>query len=76
MAKKKIKKTSKKRAIVWSLVSIILCVAIGVGIYYLVTYKTGNKNDVDDTKENIEQTQDNVDTAETQEQSLAIKLVG
>lgn len=76
MAKKSFRKKPKTKTIVWSIVAVLLSAAIGVGIYYLVTYKTGNKNDADETKDNIEQTQDDVDTVETQEEALALQLVG
>lgn len=76
MAKKKIRKHSKKKTIVWSIVAVLLCAAVGVGIYFAVAYRAEIKKGFEDLKNKIEQKQDKTEKPETQEQSLAFQLVG
>lgn len=76
MAKKKIRKHSKKKTIIWSIVAVLLCAAVGVGIYFAVAYRAEIKKGFEDLKNKIEQKQDKTETPETQEQALAFQLVG
>lgn len=75
MAKKKIRKHSKKKTIIW-IVAVLLCAAVGVGIYFAVAYRAEIKKGFEDLKNKIEQKQDKTETPETQEQTLAFQLVG
>lgn len=76
MAKKKIRKHSKKKTIVWSIVAVLLCAAVGVGIYFAVAYRAEIKKGFEDLKNKIEQKQDKTETSGTQEEALALQLVG
>lgn len=76
MAKKKIRKHSKKKNIVWSIVAVLLCAAVGVGIYFAFAYRAEIKKGFEDLKNKIEQKQEKTETPETQEQALAFQLVG
>lgn len=76
MAKKKIRKHSKKKTIVWSIVAVLLCAAVGVGIYFAVAYRAEIKKGFEDLKNKIEQKQDKTESPATQEQALAFQLVG
>lgn len=76
MAKKKIRKHSKKKTIVWSIVAVLLCAAVGVGIYFAVAYRAEIKKGFEDLKNKIEQKQEKTESPETQEQALALQLVG
>ncbi len=75
MAKKKIRKHSKKKTIIW-IVAVLLCAAVGVGIYFAVAYRAEIKKGFEDLKNKIEQKQEKTETPETQEQALAFQLVG
>lgn len=76
MAKKKIRKHSKKKTIVWSIVAVLLCAAVGVGIYFAVAYRAEIKKGFEDLKNKIEHKHDKTETPETQEEALALQLVG
>lgn len=76
MAKKKIRKHSKKKTIVWSIVAVLLCAAVGVGIYFAVAYRAEIKKGFEDLKDKIEHKQDETETPGTQEEALALQLVG
>lgn len=76
MAKKKIRKHSKKKTIVWSIVAVLLCAAVGVGIYFAVAYRAEIKKGFEDLKNKIEHTQDETETPGTQEEALALQLIG
>lgn len=76
MAKKKFRKSSKKKTIIWSIVAVLLCAAVGVGIYFAVTYRAEIKKGFEDLKDKIEHKQDKTETPETQEEALALQLVG
>lgn len=76
MAKKKIRKHSKKKTIVWSIVAVLLCAAVGVGIYFAVAYRAEIKKGFEDLKNKIEHKQDKTETPETQEEALALQLIG
>ncbi len=76
MAKKKIRKHSKKKTIVWSIVAVLLCAAVGVGIYFAVAYRAEIKKGFEDLKNKIEHKQDKTESPATQEEALALQLVG
>lgn len=76
MAKKSFRKKPKTKTIVWSIVAVLLCAAVGVGIYFAVAYRAEIKKGFEDLKNKIEQKQDKTETPETQEETLAIQLVG
>lgn len=75
MAKKKFKKSNKKK-IIWSIVAVLLCAAVGVGIYFAIAYKDDIKQKFDDLKDKDEQVQDDAQNTVTDEQALALQLVG
>lgn len=75
MAKKKLGKSNKKK-IIWSIVAVLLCAAVGVGIYFAVTHREEIKQDFDDLKDKIDQKQDNTEKPATEEETLALQLVG
>lgn len=76
MAKKKIRKHSKKKTIIWSIVAVLLCAAVGVGIYFAVAYRAEIKKGFEDLKNKIEHKQDKTETQKPQEEALALQLVG
>lgn len=75
MAKKKFKKTNKKK-IIWSIVAMLLCAAVGVGIYFAIAYKDNIKQAFDNLKNKEEQVQDGAENPATEEETLALQLVG
>lgn len=75
MAKKKLKKSNKKK-IIWSIVAVLLCAAVGVGIYFAIAYKDEIKDKFDDLKDKDEQIQDDTQDPATEEAALALQLVG
>lgn len=75
MAKKKFKKSNKKK-IIWSIVAVLLCAAVGVGIYFAIAYKDEIKDKFDDLKDKDEQIQDDAQDPATEEAALAFQLVG
>lgn len=76
MAKKKFRKTNKKK-IIWSIVAVLLCAAVGVGIYFAIAYKDEIKEKFDDLKDKDkdEQIQDDTQEPATEEEALALQLI-